>query len=662
MATRLLLYGLVAILTLAPLPFASVQRAPAHGLVSACLLLGAVWVFWRAGRGMRPLPWKDPLLAAGALVGLFGLIQIVPLPGSVLKALSPGAADLRAHYEPAHSPGDSGRRPISLDPQASRRSLLMWIAYVVVALVSLDLAARGSARAALAVALVASAAFQAVYGLAEYFSGRQHIFGYAKRYYTDVATGTFINRNHYAGYLEMTLPLVVALLATALGRLRSGRGATLMDRVASAPGKDVLRSGLLLVLALVMATALICSRSRMGIASISMALFTMGIVLARGGRGWSYAAAAVAVGGVTLVLFSQGGAGAPIVDRFLVAASEFQGNLGRREMWSQAIAMAGAFPLFGVGLGAFGTVFPVFRTGGAGVDLSHAHNDFVELAAEAGVAGCLAVAGAAAIIVVPMLTRRAGRTDYGLLGFGAAAGLLAIGFHSLADFNLEIPGNAVTLAAIVGLAIGWRRPTAPVPAAAPAPIESHGWPASAWVAAALLVLLAWAPWAGGDGVEQSFRAAAVAEKGAMDDLRALIEARSSGQDPSPLAAQYIARRLDRARTLQEQGLRQLPISAAGHLGLGRIAFGRCAATALSGGVADGCAGQAVPELRAAVALAPMDAAVHAQVARILVSSWPLLGEAQRGACLAIVERAAAMNPEDRELQAARAAVSGAPRG
>src|SRR3989441_561439 len=500
MATRLLLYGLVAILTLAPLPFASVQRAPAHGLVSACLLLGAVWVFWRAGRGMRPLPWKDPLLAAGALVGLFGLIQIVPLPGSVLKALSPGAADLRAHYEPAHSPGDSGRRPISLDPQASRRSLLMWIAYVVVALVSLDLAARGSARAALAVALVASAAFQAVYGLAEYFSGRQHIFGYAKRYYTDVATGTFINRNHYAGYLEMTLPLVVALLATALGRLRSGRGATLMDRVASAPGKDVLRSGLLLVLALVMATALICSRSRMGIASISMALFTMGIVLARGGRGWSYAAAA----------------------------------------------------------------------------------------------------GAAAIIVVPMLTRRAGRTDYGLLGFGAAAGLLAIGFHSLADFNLEIPGNAVTLAAIVGLAIGWRRPTAPVPTAAPAPIESHGWPASAWVAAALLVLLAWAPWAGGDGVEQSFRAAAVAEKGAMDDLRALIEARSSGQDPSPLAAQYIARRLDRARTLQEQGLRQLPISAAGHLGLGRIAFGRCAATALSGGVADGCAGQAVPELRAGV--------------------------------------------------------------
>src|SRR2546428_14098045 len=115
MATRLLLYGLVAILTLAPLPFASVQRAPAHGLVSACLLLGAVWVFWRAGRGIRPLPWEDPLLAAGALVGLFGLVQILPLPGAVPKALAPGAGRPPPPSRPAPSPGCRGAPPLPPD-------------------------------------------------------------------------------------------------------------------------------------------------------------------------------------------------------------------------------------------------------------------------------------------------------------------------------------------------------------------------------------------------------------------------------------------------------------------------------------------------------------------------------------------------------------------
>src|SRR3989442_2811887 len=115
---RVLLCGLIAIVALAPLPFGSVQRAPARCLVSACFFLGAAWVTWRARRGLPPLPWKDPLLAAGALVALFGLAQIAPLPGPLIKTLSPRSAELRARYEPAPPPGESGRRSSSLDPHA----------------------------------------------------------------------------------------------------------------------------------------------------------------------------------------------------------------------------------------------------------------------------------------------------------------------------------------------------------------------------------------------------------------------------------------------------------------------------------------------------------------------------------------------------------------
>jgi len=88
---RVLLYGLGLILVAAPLPFGCVQPAASAALVAVCLALGVVWVIWRSRRGISPLPWKDPVLAAGALLTLVAVLQIVPLPVSVLAAASPKA-------------------------------------------------------------------------------------------------------------------------------------------------------------------------------------------------------------------------------------------------------------------------------------------------------------------------------------------------------------------------------------------------------------------------------------------------------------------------------------------------------------------------------------------------------------------------------------------
>src|SRR5438093_907950 len=217
---RVLTSGLCAALSLAPLPFGSVQPGPTALLVAACCLLGILWIVWRSRRGLAPVPWKDPVLAAGALIVLLGVLQTIPLPRPMLKTISPRAVDFRARYEPAPSSpkDDSGLRPISLYPWATREATLKFAAFWLALLVTIDLAAVGPAHRTVATVLVASGGFQAIYGLAEYFSDHQHIFGYAKKYYTDVATGTFINRNHFAGYLELTIPLAIALAATTFAR------------------------------------------------------------------------------------------------------------------------------------------------------------------------------------------------------------------------------------------------------------------------------------------------------------------------------------------------------------------------------------------------------------------------------------------------------------
>src|SRR2546425_410000 len=241
----------------------------------------------------------------------------------------------------------------------------------------------------------------------------------------------------------MTLPPVIALAATALARAR--RAPT-----AGAPpgesGRQVFNASALLILALTMATALVCSRSRMGIASMTLAIVAVGVLLMSRGGGRGYAAAALIVVGATLLVFSQGGAALGLLDRFVITMDEFKGSVGRGQIWLQTAGMVRDFPLFGAGLGTFPYVFSAFRTAGPGKFLDHAHCDYLETAAEAGAIGCL-ILFAGAVWVVRSLPRRAGAPEaHSHLGYAALTGLVAIGIHSLTDFNLAIPSNALTLA------------------------------------------------------------------------------------------------------------------------------------------------------------------------------------------------------------------------
>jgi hypothetical protein len=148
----------------------------------------------------------------------------------------------------------------------------------------------------------------------------------------------------------------------------------------------------------------------------------------------------------------------------------------------------------------------------------------------------------------------------------------------------------------------------------------------------------------------------------MGDLQALAQAGVGGSFPSAAAVAYIEKRLDEARGLQLAGLRRLPISSTGHLGLARLELGRCAVTSMSGRPAGECATSAMREFRATVALAPMSAALHAQVARILLTGWPLFDGAERAEGRSIIDRAIALNPADRDLAGARLAMATAPEG
>jgi hypothetical protein len=113
-----------------------------------------------------------------------------------------------------------------------------------------------------------------------------------------------------------------------------------------------------------------------------------------------------------------------------------------------------AFPLFGCGLGNYGTAFLPFQTADLQSDYEYAHNDYLQLISELGIVG-FSVFGTLMFLICRTVIRATAnaldrRARY--LGLACIGALAAIGLHSLTDFNLYIPANAFVLAWIAGIA------------------------------------------------------------------------------------------------------------------------------------------------------------------------------------------------------------------
>ena len=130
-----------------------------------------------------------------------------------------------------------------------------------------------------------------------------------------------------------------------------------------------------------------------------------------------------------------------------------RGRTSRITYWSATLGLIGEFPLLGTGLGTYMHSFRRYNPVLEQVLVDHAHNDYLELLAEAGTVGFLLVVGGLGWFCWRTLKHWFTRHDPEVLGIvlGGLTSVLAIGLHSLVDFNLHIPANALLLSVILGL-------------------------------------------------------------------------------------------------------------------------------------------------------------------------------------------------------------------
>jgi len=435
----------MAILIWAPLPFASNRvwgGALLAGLVG--LVLSAWLVLYMAGKvRVDSQVWRYARLPLCllAVVQLWVLLQIAYLPRPIIEVLSPQA--YAWHIK-------EGWLSFSLDREYTKYYLLRGCNFTAGFFLTLALVNTQRRVKILLQVLVFSGTFQAAYAAFMVLSGLELGFFVEKYAGQGVATGTFVNRNHLAGYLVMCLAAGIGLLLSQLVR-------------EDAPGwKERLRRWLRLLLSgrvrlriylAVMVIALVLTRSRMGNIAFFSALAMAGVIAVYTGRRFS-PRMVLLLGSLfvvdLLILGRWFG-----LDRLLQRLAQTDPG-GEARLWSNEYTLdyIARFPLTGSGGGSFYGIFPNFQAPNLQGYHLHAHNDYLEFAAELGLP-----ATAMLIAVVALALGSAWRVQgerhtplYKGAAFAVTMSIVWAALHSAADFNLQIPANALTFVTLLALA------------------------------------------------------------------------------------------------------------------------------------------------------------------------------------------------------------------
>jgi O-antigen ligase len=282
--------------------------------------------------------------------------------------------------------------------------------------------------------LLAVAFTQAAVGLLQAWSGSG-----------EPAHGSWVNRNHYAGFLSTVLPFALsAALAVIAPRAR---------RPAPATARAALAASALFAGAAILVAAILLSLSRAGFVSgltgvaVAAAVYTG---RRSGRRRWSGMAATTLIVLSATVLLPNDALMARFSD--LRSASGGVGD-ARGGIWRDAILLVRASPLLGCGFGAFESAFLRYKTVAPMHSVEFAHNDYLQCLIETGVLGLASLllffgthAKSAASGV------GASAPEEALLSSACLGSFAAMATHALADFSLYIPANGLLLAWVAGIA------------------------------------------------------------------------------------------------------------------------------------------------------------------------------------------------------------------
>ncbi|MBF0587565.1 MAG: O-antigen ligase family protein [Magnetococcales bacterium] len=442
-----LFFFFLAIMVWIPLPLGSNRVWSLHLMTALLFLTLLIWavsqIIHKAplGHGLEDHPTPILLLTLWAL---YPLIQMIPMPEALLERTS-GSTVAMLRYA-----GLQGDHSLSLDLHATQSAWLLSMASLAAVWLTLALATTRHRLRLLAYTIVFAGAFQALYGLFEVLTGHEHVWWIPKHTNKGYVTGTFINRNHLAGFMGLTIPiafgLMIAWMRSHKNRYTVGEGIqNFMNNLSS-------KMGLMGMLVVVMFLGLFLSQSRAGSMALFASLFLITIsTLFRRRRSYRERRLIVPLILVSIIAGGYFGLG-HLTGRFI--NQEFI-EMGRQDVFEATMRKIADYPFFGTGGGTFQFTFPLYRSDRLHAFYDHVHNDHLEVMSDFGLFGyALLVAAIVAFwsIMFRNYMRRRDPLARGML-FASLTASLSFVLHSLVDFNFHIPSNRILFLVILAMGL-----------------------------------------------------------------------------------------------------------------------------------------------------------------------------------------------------------------
>jgi O-antigen ligase len=286
----------------------------------------------------------------------------------------------------------------------------------------------------------------AILGLTQSFTSPTKVYWF-RELNQSTAFGPFINRHHFAGYMELTIALPLGLL------------------FAGAVDKE--KRIIYLFIAGLMGVALVMTASRGGIISLVAEIVFLVIVTAiwrkpserrrlrRSGRLKRVGARIVMTGALLFSLFLGvvllGGEFS--INRFIDSVNTDDPTTGRAHFWSVTLDIIKAHPYMGTGLGAFGVIYTKYDTRNGLYRLEQAHNDYLQVLSDAGIVGGVLGLSFVVLLFYKAISRAKSRDDFRRgVALAALSGCFAVLIHSFFDFTLHTTSNALLFLVLAAIA------------------------------------------------------------------------------------------------------------------------------------------------------------------------------------------------------------------
>jgi len=439
----------IGTLIFSPLAFGTVEQwsmATVQLLVCVTVLC-LIYSLKKNAINLLKVPGILPLI----LLVLWIFFQVLPLPPTILQTVSPSTYDI---YKPIHEvSGQLQWFPLTVNQKATLSECMRIASYGLFYFLTVQILSDG-VRLKKTIRIISYLAiFIAFLAIVQKFTSPDKIYWFRNTPEGAGTVGPWVYHNHYAGFMEMMCPIVLALFL--FYRPFIDQENPLRSRIAAvftSPGSNLhFFFGFSLI---VIISSIFVSLSRGGIISLCFAMVLFLLLLPRRIVKSRFALYGLLISCVVLMMSWLGWE--PVIGKFAKTLTE-AGTIAdyRLLLWQDSLNIIGDFFLTGSGFGTFIFIYPLYKNLPTSDIYDHAHNDYLELLTDGGIIGFVLVFWFVLAIVIhgfKNIQRRRDRYAV-LLSIGALTGIVSILFHSVTDFNMHNGANGLYFFFLCGLLV-----------------------------------------------------------------------------------------------------------------------------------------------------------------------------------------------------------------